>query len=394
MKLKVNYLLVGTGAAPLLAAQRLTSRGDTVAIINPDADFFLENSELPLDLLRFDSKDTDLSQRFSNNLPEQVYRDLSPEFPGALEMSKEETAKLNPTDYQVQGAPWIRFRHRLWVAPERSRTQEKIENLYLRSLDLGWKPQWLEGISLAKRFPGFSNRNLEERGVENWTGFLGPRFGDIDVSRYRTGLLEYVREKLGRENIFTSSHVVETDQRGVRVQGPHGSPFNIEVDRAILYFWTPKLERGLRQNIEKQQPRLLSAFNGAVTRQLWEEWDLLSRDPVNPYVVAHLEGIRIWSFGEGPPPPGGWSRIKLMRKVRGASLLGEQSFQDISKLVFGYMGWDRFTVRSMSPRVFYRWNTNTPIEFEAGGIRNLLIPGCDGPLNWIARQVRKAIDGV
>ncbi|MBC7396599.1 MAG: hypothetical protein H7333_04075, partial [Bdellovibrionales bacterium] len=133
---------------------------------------------------------------------------------------------------------------------------------------------------------------------------------------------------------------------------------------------------------------------GAVTRQLWEEWDLLSRDPVNPYVIAHLEGIRIWSFGEGPPPPGGWSRIKLMRKVRTASLLGEQSFRDLTKVVFNFMGWDRLTVRSMSPRVFYRWNRDTPIEFEAGGMRTLFIPGCDGPLNWIARQVRKAIEGV
>ena len=89
MKLKVDYLLVGTGAAPLLAAQRLLSRGDTVAILNPDPDFFLENSELPLDLFSFESADTDLTRRFSNNLPEQVYRDLIPEFPGALELIKD-----------------------------------------------------------------------------------------------------------------------------------------------------------------------------------------------------------------------------------------------------------------------------------------------------------------
>ncbi|NDF14537.1 hypothetical protein EB061_04355 [bacterium] len=90
MKRKVDYLLIGTGVAPLLAAQRLTQRGDSVAILNPDTDFFLEDSELPLDLLSFETTNTDLSRRFSNNLPEQVYRDLIPEFPGALETAKEE----------------------------------------------------------------------------------------------------------------------------------------------------------------------------------------------------------------------------------------------------------------------------------------------------------------
>ena len=393
MKLKVDYLLVGTGAAPLLAAQRLISRGDTVAILNPDPDFFLENSELPLDLFSFESKDTDLTRRFSNNLPEQVYRDLSPEFPGALEMSKETDDVLAPA-YRVESAPWIRSRHRLWVAAEKSQRRMHLENLYLRSLDLGWKPQWLEGVALAKRFPGFSARNLEGRDIENWVGFMGPNFGDIDVARYRTGLLEYVREKLGRENIHTSAHILDIDRKGVRFQGTQGLPSTIEVNHAVLYFWTPKLERSLRQNLEKYYPRGLGDFENSVSKQFWEEWDLLSRDAVNPYLVAHLGRIRIWAHGEGMPPPQGWNRIKVMRKETSDALLGEESFQDISKLIFDFMGWDRFTVRSMSPRVFYRWNKTTPIEYDSDGIRSLVIQACDGPLHWIANQVRKAIDGV
>lgn len=393
MRLKVDYLLVGTGVAPLLAAQRLTGRGETVAIINPDADFFLEKSELPLDLLSFESTNTDLVQRFSNNDPVTVYKDLIPEFPGALEMSREEGEHL-PSEFQVQSAPWIRFRHRLWIAPTRSKGLDKIESLYLQSLDLGFKPKWLEGVSLAKRFPGFSARRLEERDVDSWAGFLGPRFGDIDVVRYRTGMLEFVREKLGREKILTSTHVVDITKRGVMVQGPHGPPALIEVDHAVLQFWTPKMERPLRQGLEKHAVRLLSEFDEAVKRELWEEWDLISRDPVNPFVVAHFESMRVWSFGEGPPPAGGYSRIKIMRKESSTSLLGNQSFQEVFKLVFGFMGWERFTVRSMSPRVFYRWKSTTPLEYDSDGIKTLIIQGCDGPLHWIARQVRKAIDGV
>jgi hypothetical protein len=393
MRLKVDYLLVGTGAAPLLAAQRLIQRGDSVVIINPDPDFFLENSELPLDLFSFETNNPDLNVRFQNNLPETVYKDLIPEFPGALEISREENETGRP-EFQVESAPWIRYRHRLWIAPPRGRTQDKMESLYLRALDLGWKPKWLEGMSLAKRFPGFSAKHLEDREVAGWTGFLGPRFGDVDVGRYRTGLLEFVREKLGREKILTGTHLLDASKKGARVQGPAGPPSFIEVDRAILQFWTPKMERPFRQALEKHAPRSVPIFDQSVKRQLWEEWDLLSRDPVNAHVVAHFESMRMWSFGEGPPPLGGYSRIKILRRDNTNSLLGDQAFQDIFKLVFGFMGWDRFTVRSMSPRVFYRWNSTTPIEYDAEGLRTLIIQGCDGPLHWIARQVRKAIDEV
>jgi len=402
MKLKVDHLLIGTGVAPLLAAQRLTARGESVAILNPDPDFFLENSELPLDLLSFETTNTDLSRRFSNNVPEQVYRDLIPEFPGALEIAKEEdlrkaaerAAERAPESYRVESAPWIRSRHRLWVAPARGPSRDRLEVLYLRALDLGWKPQWLEGVSLAKRFPGFSMRNIESRSLEGWVGFVGPRLGDIDVSRYRTGLLEFVRERLGRENVLTSVHLLNSDQRGIRFQRREGLPSNVEIGRSVLYFWTPKLERMLKQNLEKDHPRALRGFMDSATLQSWEEWDLLSRDPVSPWVVAHLESLRIWSHGEGLPPAAGWSAIKLMRREASGRWMGEQSLQEVSRLVFQFMGWDRFTLRKLTPRSLYRWNQTTPIEYDSDGIRTLIIPGCDGPIHWIAAQVRKAIDGV
>ena len=398
MKLKTDYLLIGTGAAPLLAAQRLSNRGDSVVILNPDSDFFLENSELPLDLLSFETSTADLSKRFSNNLPEQVYRDLIPEFPGALELWKEGESHGGGKDYQVEGAPWVRSRHRIWVASERSERVDRLETLYLRALDLGWKPQWLEGVSLAKKFPGFSTKNMESRELKNWVGFIGPRFGDIDVGRYRTGLLEFVRERLGRENIHTTAHILDIDKKGVRFQLASGLPHRIEVARSILYFWTPKMERILKQNIEKYQPRALQEFEAATKIHLWEDWDVVSRSPVNPSVVAHLESARVWSHGEGCPPPGGWNQVKIMRKNAGkdevASLVGEQSFQDLSRLMFQFLGWERFTVRSMCPRRLYRWNTTAAIDFDSNGVRTLIVTACDGPLHWIAQQVRKMIDGI
>jgi hypothetical protein len=394
MKLKVDYLLIGTGIAPLLAAQKLTNRGDSVMILNPDPDFFLENSELSLDLLSFESTTTDLARRFSNNFPEQVYRDLIPEFPGAVEIAREEDSRRTGEHYQVEGAPWIRSRHRLWVAPERGVARDRLEVLYLRALDLGLKPQWLEGLALAKRFPGFSTRNLEARNLDGWVGFLGPRLGDIDVSRYRTGLLEFVRERLGRDNVLTGVHLLNADQKGVRFQRAQGLPLGVEVARSVLFFWTPKLERLLRGNLERHCPRGLKTFHETATLQNWEEWDLISRDPVNPFVVAHLERLRIWAHGEGLPPREGWHGIKVMMREKSDTWMDEESFRELSRLVFQFMGWERFTVRRMTPRTFYRWNQMTPIEYDSGGMRTLIIPSCDGPLHWIAGQVRKTIEGV
>lgn len=376
-----------------MAAQQLSSHGHSVMILNPDTDFFLENSELPLDLMNFESPTTDISKRFNNNLPEQVYRDLIPEFPGALEIWKEEDQERDGAhEFRVESAPWIRYRHRLWVVPAGSPGVDRLESLYLRALDLGWKPKWLEGASLAKRFPGFSTKNLEARNIDRWVGFMGPRFGDIDVARYRSGLLEFVREKLGRENIMTSAHILDIDSKGVRFQLASGLPITVEVDKAVLYFWTPKMERHLRSNLEKYQPRLIGEFESSVQRQLWEEWDILSRDPVNPYVVAQIEGLRVWSHGEGAPPAGGWNHIKLMRREQSSKLLGQASFQEVSRLGFEILGWDRFTVRSASPRMFYRWVTTQTMEYDSDGIRTFIVRACDGPLHWIAGKIRRAVE--
>jgi hypothetical protein len=83
-----------------------------------------------------------------------------------------------------------------------------------------------------------------------------------------------------------------------------------------------------------------------------------------------------------------------MMREKSDTWVDQESFQELSRLVFQFMGWDRFTVRQMTPRAFYRWNQMTPIEYDAEGMRSMIIPSCDGPLHWIAGQVRKAIDGV
>jgi hypothetical protein len=395
MKKKVDYLLIGTGVAPLLAAQRLSNRGETVAILNPDRDFFLEDSELSQDLLDFQTTNHDLDQRFRNNLPQSVYQELISEFPGAIEFWKDENDSNPYPSFQVEGAPWIRMRHRMWMTREGGNRIERAENLYLQALDGGWKPQWLEGLALAKRMPGMVTKNFESRVQEPWVGFVGPRFGEVDVERYRLGLMEYVQERLGVENILNRAHLLNVDAKGVRYQLSSGLPQNIEVGRSLLFFWTPKLERTLRSLVEQNQPRSSGDFESSTDLQRWEEWEILSRDPIPASVVVHFDRTRIWSVGEGQPPVGGWNVLKVMRRADESNqLLGTQSFGELSNLFLNFMGWERFTVRKMATRSLYRWNQTQALQLNVDGVQTQIIRASDGPLHWIAKQVRQTVDGV
>ena len=51
MSLDSDLVIIGTGVAPLVAAQHLSLRGKSVLVLNPERDFFIENSELDLDPL-------------------------------------------------------------------------------------------------------------------------------------------------------------------------------------------------------------------------------------------------------------------------------------------------------------------------------------------------------
>src|ERR1700722_19873625 len=80
-----DVALIGTGLAPLVAASHLISQGKSVLVLNPDFDFFLEDSEMELDpLLPLTTASLD-PQRLKANLPEQVHAELRPFFPGAVE---------------------------------------------------------------------------------------------------------------------------------------------------------------------------------------------------------------------------------------------------------------------------------------------------------------------
>ena len=77
-----DVALLGTGIASLVAANHLLVQGKSVLLLNPDWDFFLEDSELPLDpmLLKMPSP-----ERIARSSPEFALEQLRPDFPGAIE---------------------------------------------------------------------------------------------------------------------------------------------------------------------------------------------------------------------------------------------------------------------------------------------------------------------
>ena len=95
-----DVALIGTGLAPLVAASHLLSQGKSVLVLNPDFDFFLEDSELSLDpLLPLSSAGLD-PKRLAANLPEQVLSQLRPRF---RERSKRgPLARWSPQDFMIR----------------------------------------------------------------------------------------------------------------------------------------------------------------------------------------------------------------------------------------------------------------------------------------------------
>src|SRR5688500_17526862 len=86
MSFDSDVALVGTGLAPLVAAKKLLEEGKSVLVLNPDFDFFREDSELPLDPLWPASPATLKPQRLSLATLDHALKELRPVFPGALEV--------------------------------------------------------------------------------------------------------------------------------------------------------------------------------------------------------------------------------------------------------------------------------------------------------------------
>ena len=209
MPVDSDVALLGTGLAPLIAAKRLLEEGKSVLLLNPDFDFFREDSELPLDPLLPGITSDLTGKRLLQSTPDEALRELRPDFPGPIEL----WPAADPKDFHDALAPHLRSRARLWLRARKAvDTWSRIEDMYVEASDAGLNPQILEGIVALRRFPGVSARaQADELG-----GVLIPKIVDVDVTRYRNGLLEFLRERLDPRRIVCAASQIDLIPEGVR----------------------------------------------------------------------------------------------------------------------------------------------------------------------------------
>jgi hypothetical protein len=393
-----DVCLVGTGLAPLVAASYFAAQGKSVLVLNPDRDFFLEDSELPFDPFWPVSGKVLSPERFARNSPERALAELRPDFPGAVEhWSGSGGEPPRSAGFHDKLAPHVRSRARLWITGSESPRHWDwgvIEDAYVETADAGLKPQILEGLQAARRFPGFSSGAVEFRGL------CLSKFCDVDVQRYRHGLLEFVRERLGPERVVCRAVQVELMPGGVRYHAG-GLPRTARLHEGMLVFWTPRLS----QWVLAQAKRAEVSPRCPVGVRLWEQWSLISREPLDLGVIGCFEDMSVWAEIEGAPlentPLHSIAALRagplvnfdaLQFREGGSAWASTDSFDSLTSLFSGFLGWERFSVRSMRPRAIFEWAEDKPWTIADVDPRVKVVPACDGPLLDVVRRTRLACD--
>ena len=398
MQLDSDIALFGTGIAPLVAANHLLIQGKSVLLLNPDRDFFLEDSELPLDPL---IGELPTLARLQRNSPERALAELRPDFPGAIEFW---TRGNKPSGFHDPDAPHVRQRSRLWISnhdKNRFWNWERLEDLYVETSDAGLNPQILEGITASRRFPGLSEPNPHLKGL------YIPKLSDVDTYRYRNGLLEFVRERLGNERVLCGVNQLETMPEGIRFHSK-GALHTAKLKLGMLVFWTPRLSPWIIHQTKKAEvkPHVPKGI------RYWEQWSINSREAPDPSVVGMFDDMAVWADFEGqpnlPPQQGDQETLNIPRLavLRAGPLVplggknsktalnwgSAESFGSLTSLCQGFLKWDRFSIRSLRARAVFEWDHEEPWLLSQYGPPIRVIPACDGPLVDVVRVARKACD--
>lgn len=397
-EISVDAVLIGTGLAPLVSAMVLHQKGLKVAVLNPDHDFFQENSELAMDPLLTTLSPQWTLKRIKSQLPENSLEVLRPEFPGAIEFTALEDFpnSVTPSGFKDTLAPHIRSRQRIWIKPILNPAEsvhqkywDSVEALFLEAEDSHLRPRIVKGAAVGGLFPGY---NLQES-HESIQAMLLPRLCDVDVNRYRTGLLEFVRERIGADHLWVNGGWPEITPRLVKCSG--GS---IKTRLGSFIFWTPKLSSWIESSLLKEKQ---SQIKNSPHVRIWEEWTLASREELNPATVGVFENLLVWAEVEGDAyerngNPRKFSRLVVLREGPATDLgqnyewAGIDSFTALSRLCHEFLNWRNFSVFSMKPRALLDWDWNAPIGkfFAFDRNRVYLIPYADGPISMVIQQAR------
>ena len=405
MSFDSDVAVLGTGVAPLVAANLLLAQGKSVLLLNPDWDFFLEDSELPLDPL---IPQIPSPARLSKSLSNQTLDTLRPDFPGAIEFWH---SGIQHYGFHDHLAPHVRQRDRLWVSSSESSSEpssepnwEGLEKLYVEASDFGLNPQILEGHSAMHRFPGLHSAS------NDLSGLLIPKLCDVDVARYRNGLLEFVRERLGPLHLISNAGQIERMPGGIRFSHK-GSPCTARLKDGMLVFWTPRLSPWVLNQTKKKgiSPKLPRGV------RLWEHWTLNIERPLNPNTVGIYDNLVVWADIEGSPhfkEPSELGAPILAKSAKlavlragplvslGAMQLPEvslnwattESFQALGKLCHELLKLERFSVQAFRPKAIFEWDHEESWMACMEDPCIQIISRCDGPLIEIVRVVRAACE--
>ena len=410
MALDSDVAILGTGVAPLVAANHLQARGHKVLVLNPDLDFFREDSELPLDPFWVPASKVRIRERIGMSTPERALEILRPDYPGAIEFSDLTEPALPPSkEFHDPEAPHVRARNRLWVRSgtgwigrRRQRkvySDENFESLFLESAELGKNPAELEGLPVAFRFPGFDPARSGSEEVAGLRAIQVPRLIDVDLDRYRIGLLEYVRERLEEGRVVRSAAQIEFIPDGIRFLSD-GQYRTSRIAKSVLVFWTPRLTHWIRSRVSD---RLGFRPRGVRT---WEEWSLQTDRELNPDTIASFEDMIVWSRLQGAPDPSNKEPIRILKMLRvgprydvegfqieqlGQSWASDDSFESLETLCREYLGWKKITVRGMKPRATFEWGSEPAHVVPLKG-KVHIITGCDGPLVDVVDSARRAAE--
>jgi len=392
MRLDSDMVLIGTGLAPLVAAQILLRHGKSVLLLNPEYDFFGENSEFAFDPL-LPWKGREAAMRMNDSEAESVLRELQPEFPGSIE-----SWPGTRTGYRDSLTPFLRTRNRLFIGRKEDESWAEREEVALHAMERGSKVQSLEGWDALKGFPGISANKIID--PDRYRGISIPKLADVDVIRFRNGVREFVRERLGPDGLIVGASPIEFTAEGVRFRRD-GKPVNVRVNEGVLTFWTPKLTSWILALAAQYgvKPTLPKGI------RLWEEWSLLSKDPVDPTTIGMIDDLVVYAEGEGDPIETDGKRLGVLKpgplhsissqeetyRAWESEVVSRNSFERIGELCDEFLRWGKFTLRSLKIRQTFEWEGRHPsfILFREK-FETRVVTGSEGFMAEVVRTARIA----
>lgn len=331
-----DCVVIGTGLAPLASAKKLIENGKSVLVLNPDQEFFNENTELPFNPILLNLDDVNLEEKIINQKSEQLFNLLNPEYPGSVDIWPE--SKLGFYDRQV---PRIFSRERVWV------TQKNENNQKLLSKNF----KLIDGIKVAYLIPGASPQKLKNS--DSLFGVYTQNYADVEVDKYQIGFLRYINEKLSKKDIHYGVWSIDFTKNGLHFHTKDGR-FSVLVKGSVHIFWTPRLMSLLSSFLKKHSKEFIDPLG----RRPYVQWTLKSKEKINPKYSAVIKNAFLLAKITDDSDENALSLfIKESyletdyRKAKETLFCGEGTFKKTAQLLEEFLGWQKFTLSNL--KVFY-----------------------------------------